>query len=128
MPGADLLRVNGRECRFTGAQLFGVNLSQGHFEGASFKDANLVGATLSGAVFTGADFRGASLIHASLAGADLSAAKGLTQDQLDQACSNAATRVPAGLVARACKGDPRVIILRSSPVHGGAPKYLIQPF
>ncbi len=102
-------------------------MSQGHFERASFHNTNLVGASLTGASFAGADFSGAVLLHANLVGADLSGARGLTQEQLDTACTSSATRLPAGLVSRACHGDPpHVIVLRAGQLHGGAPRYVIE--
>src|SRR5215472_1845123 len=127
MTGGELMRVNARQCRFDGANLFGVNLTQGRFDGASFRDAQLVGAILTGGVFTGADFRGAVLMHASLAGADLSGAKGLTQEQVGQACSAAGTRLPTGLVPKTCSGLPNFIIMHSTPSRAGAPQFVIEP-
>jgi hypothetical protein len=45
-----------------------------------------------------------------LGGADLSGAKGLDQDQLDEACGDGGTRLPRGLSLRkSCHGDRRSI-------------------
>ena len=121
LPGSQLLRVVAPDAQFTGAQLFGANLSGGHFERASFRGANLAGASLAGASFAGADFHGATLDQAALGGADLSGAKGLTQDQVDAACSNQTTRLPAGLIAHVCKSGPHVIILHSPVVRAPTP-------
>ena len=66
--------------------LFGANLTQGHFERASFKTANLVGANLAGASLAGTDFTGANFAHTNIVGADLSQARGLNQAQIDLAC------------------------------------------
>jgi len=44
-----------------------------------------------------------------LAGADLTHARGLTQEQVDEACSDKSTRLPSGLTPRTC-GDIRMII------------------
>ena len=124
--GAGLEHVNAQGANFTGASMLGANLDEGRFERASFHNANFFGASLAAAAFPGADFSGAMLNHANLAGADLSSARGLTQAQLDQACSTPSTKLPAGLVGRACHGGgANVIVLHStSPVHG-APRYIV---
>jgi hypothetical protein len=44
-----------------------------------------------------------------LGGADLSGAKGLDQDQLDEACGDGGTRLPRGLTLKSCHGDRRSI-------------------
>jgi hypothetical protein len=64
---------------------------------------------LSGGTFDGADFKDAEMHHAVIAGADLTHARGLTQEQVDEACSDSKTRLPSGLTARTCI-DIRVII------------------
>ena len=70
------------------------------------REASLVGTSLARAKMTRADLREADLSDADLAqadlrladlrGADLHAARNLTQKQLDVACSDATTRLPAG--------------------------------
>jgi uncharacterized protein YjbI with pentapeptide repeats len=86
--GADLSVVNAFGARFTAASFVGANLAQGNFVGAHFESANLARARLDGAIFSGAD---------------LSEARGLTQAQLNRACGDAATRLPAGLTIPACR-------------------------
>ena len=73
---------------------------------------------LTGARFDGADLREADLTQAVLAGADLSRARGLTQDQLDDACADGRTRVPPGLVAKACSsgGAGRLLVKMVPPM------------
>ena len=56
------------------------------------------------AQLSGGDGAKALLAGATLIGADLSNAKGLTQDQVDEACAGAGTRLPRGIVARGCNG------------------------
>jgi uncharacterized protein YjbI with pentapeptide repeats len=126
--GAELARVTARDAQFAGATLFGANLSQGHFEHANFRNANLIGVNLAGADLAGADVTAANFAHANIASSDLSQARGLTQAQLDVACGGPSTRLPPGLVARACKaGIGNVIILRSTPpIHAGAPRYIVE--
>jgi hypothetical protein len=62
-----------------------------------------------------------------IAGADLSRARGLTQEQLDDACGDSRTRLPSGLVARCSSGritPPRIHI--AVPTPPAAPRYLVE--
>lgn len=77
-------------------------MSLANFTRASFKDTNLSGANLAKSNLDGADLTGARMDITSIKGTDLSHAKGLTQAQLDQACGDAATKLPAGLKVHAC--------------------------
>jgi hypothetical protein len=61
-------------------------------------------------VLTGADFRGADLTHAVLRAADLSSARGLRQDQLDEACGDGTTKLPRGLTVGTCGGRTIVVV------------------
>ncbi len=87
---------------FDGAKMVLMCMSYGDFRGASFKGADLSGANLAHAVLDGADLSGAKLTITSLKGTDLSRARGLTQQQLDAACGDAATRLPAALHVKTC--------------------------
>lgn len=92
LTGADLMRVVLR-----GADLAGAGL-----EGADLREANLGGSELKGATLARADLRYAILTGAGLSGADLSGAnlqfvRGLTQEQVDAAAGDAATRLPGTL-------------------------------
>jgi uncharacterized protein YjbI with pentapeptide repeats len=80
------------------ANLFGARASQADFSNANLDSANLVGAYLGGARLSGASLR-----NANLAGADLSDALGLTQTQLNEACGDAATTLPAGMTIPVCR-------------------------
>ena len=65
--------------------------------------ANLQEAKLDGAKLYGADLRGANVEKASFLGTHLQGvairyAHGLNQEQLNQACVDARTRLPEGLV------------------------------
>ena len=81
--------------------------------GANFDGANAILMCMSFSNFTNASFRGTELSGANMAGAktsitsflgtDLRKVKGLTQGQLDVACSNAATRLPPGLKISTCQ-------------------------
>ena len=100
----DLSRSN-----FNGAKLIGADLSKGEFNRCEFRDADLSSANLrlsslarsvlTGAKLTGADFTDAYLYKTGIAGADLSGVVGLQQEQLDSACGDQATKLPAGLKA-----------------------------
>jgi uncharacterized protein YjbI with pentapeptide repeats len=111
---AELQRAN-----FTGAELSGADFQKAELGRANFKDAQLTGvrfsfanlsrADLHEARFEGAlDFGDAFLFLARLEGLDLSASTGLTQAQIDLACGDGDTKLPAGLNAAAswpCKFD-----------------------
>src|SRR3546814_10947517 len=92
---------------FTGADFTGANLQKAELGRAILADAVLDGVDLSGAEIARAVFAGASLAGSDMTGAytylarfeatDLSGVKGLTQDPLDAACGDDATRLPADL-------------------------------
>lgn len=90
-------RTNFRQANLSLANLFGVRAGR-----ADFTEANLEGATLVGGHFANARFDGAALTGANLSGAELSEAVGLTQSQLNTACGDATTTLPAGLTVPTC--------------------------
>lgn len=103
LSGSELSRSN-----FSRANLSRANLSFAWAEFADFSDTNLIHADLSCAFFAGVNFGKASLYHAtlvgtSLHGADLSMIGDLSQKQLDLACGNESTKLPAGMTIRKCK-------------------------
>ncbi|NWH07330.1 MAG: pentapeptide repeat-containing protein [Alphaproteobacteria bacterium] len=118
--GALLMRANLR-----GAMLSTANFSGAIMVGADLSGANLSSADLSGAVLRRVDFEGADLLRANLSGAvigetDLSTARNVTQEQIDDACVDELTKLPDGLkrpkpckrdwlgrIARDEAGDPR---------------------
>lgn len=77
-------------------------MSIANFTDATFRNADLTGANLGHSNLTRADLTGAKLSITSIKGADLSTAKGLTQAQLDRACGDADTKLPAGLHVNIC--------------------------
>ncbi|HEX3665130.1 MAG TPA: pentapeptide repeat-containing protein [Rhizomicrobium sp.] len=87
---------------FDDARLTLMCMSYGDFRNASFRGADLSGANLAHAELDGADLSGARLTITSIRAADMSHAKGLTQSQLDQACGDADTRLPANLHVKTC--------------------------
>ncbi len=87
---------------FERAKLVLMCMSYADFRGASFRNADLSGANLAHAILDGADLAGAQMAITSVKGTDLTHAKGLTQAQLNEACGDAATKVPAGLHVKVC--------------------------
>jgi uncharacterized protein YjbI with pentapeptide repeats len=87
---------------FEGATLVLMCMSYADFRGSNFHNADLSGANLAHANVDGADFSGAQFSITSLKGTDLRRAKGLSQNQIDLACSDADTRLPQGLTAHFC--------------------------
>jgi len=77
-------------------------MSYANFSGATFRGTDLSGANLAHANLDGADLTGAVMTITSIKGTDLTHARGLTQQQLDSACGDAETKVPAGLAVKTC--------------------------
>jgi uncharacterized protein YjbI with pentapeptide repeats len=105
--GADLTNQcvktgNLSNAKFDDAQLVLMCMSYANFSNASFRNADLAGANLAHAKLDGADFSGANLSITSFKGTDLSTAKGLTQAQLNQACSDKDTKLPRGMTPKIC--------------------------
>lgn len=107
LAGANLSHECVKHGDLTGANFDHVNaqymcMSLANFTNVSFRGADLTGANLGHSNLTGADLTGAKMDITSLKGTDLSHARGLTQAQLDEACSDAETKVPTGLTAKPC--------------------------
>jgi uncharacterized protein YjbI with pentapeptide repeats len=105
--GADLTNQcvkagNLSDAKFDNAKLVLMCMSYANFSNASFRGADLAGANLAHAKLDGADFSGANLAIASFKGTDLRRVKGLTQTQLDQACSDKNTLAPKGMTTKIC--------------------------
>jgi uncharacterized protein YjbI with pentapeptide repeats len=89
------------------ASLKGANLSKGDYGRSVFEGADLTGATLRLSNIARARFAGATMHNTDLSsafmfatrfeGTDLSTVKGLTQAQIDVACGDGKTRLPAAL-------------------------------
>lgn len=99
---ADLQAAELDNVRFTGADLTIVNAFAARFSGANFTGANLFRGNFVGAHFEGAILAGANLGEAIFSGADLSAARGLTQSQISNACGDETTLLPLGMTIPAC--------------------------
>lgn len=107
LTGADLSKTCVKYGDLSGARFDNVTahymcMSFANFREVSFRNADLTGANLGHSDLNGADLSGATLDIVNLKGADLSSARGLTQAQLDTACADNETKLPAGLVAKSC--------------------------
>ena len=99
---AEFLRVS-----FAGADLTNADLSGGDFYRNDFSNAQLSGANMhdaimprtvfTGATMTGTNLAGAFLLRTHFENVDLSGVTGLEQEQLNEACGDAQTILPAGL-------------------------------
>ena len=96
-----LATMNG--ANFSGADLRDVEGFGGLFTGSNFAGADLANSTWVGAYLGSSQFRGANLAGANFSGAEMDRASGLTQGQLDQACGDQATTLPAGLRIPLCR-------------------------
>jgi uncharacterized protein YjbI with pentapeptide repeats len=106
--GADLTNTCVKDHDLHGADFTGANatlmcMSFANFTNVSFRNTELSGANLAGAKMDGADLTGAGTSITSFLGTDLTKVKGLTQKQLDVACGDAATKLPAGLKIHRCE-------------------------
>lgn len=113
---AELQRANFGDAKLTGANFEKAELGRADFDkavltGVRFSLANLSRADLSQATFGGPlVFDHAFMYLTRIEGLDLSAAQGLEQAQIDLACGDANTKLPAGLKAPAgwpCPPDDR---------------------
>ena len=89
--------------RFGGDDLRDVNGYGGRFTDADFAGANMTNATFVGAYLEGANLRGAVLSGVNFSGAEMGRAVGLSQSQLNAACGDETTKLPAGLRIPACR-------------------------
>ncbi len=113
LSGANLANTCVKEKNLRGANFDGADaslmcMSFADFTNASFRGtdlgaANMAGARMAGARMDGADMTGAKTSITSFLGTDLRKVKGLTQAQLDAACSDAATKLPPGLKIKTCQ-------------------------
>jgi len=118
-PGASFASAELQRANFSGAKLDDADFQKAELGRANFKDAtisngkfamaNLSRVNLSEAKLAGEiDLSGTFLFLTRLEGLDLSQAKGLQQWQIDQACGNADTKLPANVKAPAdwaCEPD-----------------------
>jgi uncharacterized protein YjbI with pentapeptide repeats len=100
---AELQRSNFAEAKLSNVNFTKADLGRSQFDGADiggsrFSLANVARADFRAAAFSApVDFERAFLFLARIEGADLSAATGLVQWQVDMACGDDKTVLPAGL-------------------------------
>lgn len=99
---ADLTTAVMNRADFSGADLRDADGYGGVFGGANFAGADLTHATFVGAYLEGANFSAAKLTGANFSGAEMATARGLTHNQLEAACGDAATQLPRGLDIPRC--------------------------
>jgi uncharacterized protein YjbI with pentapeptide repeats len=95
--GANLVNAD-----FTKAELGRAEFQKATITGTRFSLANLARVDFRGTEFTGPlDFENAFFFLTRIESLDLSEAKGLAQWQIDMACGDAETKLPAGLTVPA---------------------------
>lgn len=107
MTAAILTKAEMSRAKFTGANLTFANLSkadlsranlaESELRRADFRFANISRALFKGATINETNFEGAYTLLTHFEGVDLTKAKGLTQPQIDIACGDEDTKLPAGL-------------------------------
>jgi uncharacterized protein YjbI with pentapeptide repeats len=110
LSGANLSGANLSRANLRSADLSGANLSRANLRGANLRGAYPIRADLTGTNLSGADLTGANL-----SGANLSGAKDLIQTQLNEACGNNETELPAGLDPTRLKPCPPITIPPQAP-------------
>jgi uncharacterized protein YjbI with pentapeptide repeats len=95
---ADFSNAQLTNADFSKAELGRANFDKAMLAGSKFSLANLSRANLATAVIDGpVDFKGAFMFLTRIEGLDLSMATGLEQPQLDLACGDQSTKLPAGV-------------------------------
>jgi uncharacterized protein YjbI with pentapeptide repeats len=117
---ASFQRAHMKAARFDDADLRGATLDSANMDGAIFFGADMAGVMALAACFERADLRGAhleaailwqahlegaKLTGAHLEAADLTETTGLTQQQLEGAITDAATKLPEHLAAKPAHGQ-----------------------
>jgi Pentapeptide repeats (8 copies) len=101
LEAADLRGAQLEAADLRGAQLRLASLWKARLQGAVLWKAHLEWVSLAETQLQGADLRGAQLHFADLRYADLRAVKNLTQDQINNACTDETTKLPEGLTTAA---------------------------
>lgn len=101
---ADLSLSLADRARFHGANMSLTNFFGARLAHADMSDVNLEGASLVGAYLGYVNFAGAVLNGANISGAELTGAT-ITQVQLNTACGDATTVLPAGMTIITCSNN-----------------------
>ena len=107
-PGCNLFQADFASAELKGKSFAHTRLRQADFGAAimnhtNFASADLTHASFVGAFLQGANFSGAKLVGTNFSGAEMDRASGLTQHQLDEACGDSSTKLPAALHLPACR-------------------------
>src|ERR671921_2285944 len=89
--------VNLQDADLAYISMKGSNLSYSHLVNTNLSNADLSDADLNHAYLANADLSGATLSDADLNHAELQTARGLTQEQIDEAKGDERTQLPDGL-------------------------------
>jgi uncharacterized protein YjbI with pentapeptide repeats len=92
----DLSQAELRQAKFQNASLPGTRFVTSDLTGADFREASMGGSDLCGAVLRNVRFGGGKLLGADLRGTDLTGARELAQQQLQQARTDTSTTLPNG--------------------------------
>jgi uncharacterized protein YjbI with pentapeptide repeats len=99
----DLSGSDAEGARMAGLQFVDCDLTAARLVGADLRGARLTRVRLCGADLRDADLTGAITSVTSFLGTDLRNVKGLTQKQVDVACSDKATLLPPGFTPHFCQ-------------------------
>ena len=100
----DLRAATLSNARAKGGDFSGSNFEKARLDNANFEDANLTDSNMRHTSFGNAVMLSTVLKGADLSGANMSQVQGLKQAQLDLACGDMQTRLPAGLSVPYCEG------------------------
>lgn len=107
LSGADLREAHLRQsnlltAKLTRAQAMGSDFAGAYLHSADLTGIDLTNARLCNAVFGTANLRNARLAGANISGANLANVRGLTSDQLLEACGDENTLLPANMGVSPC--------------------------
>ena len=110
---ADLTHATLIDAILYGSELRYAILDQADLTGANLDGANLSNSRMVGAVLSDADLNEADFSAADIANADFRTAHNMTQEQVDSACPDLATKLPDGLTAKqyCLRSDSGIIIV-----------------
>jgi Pentapeptide repeats (8 copies) len=105
LSGANLLGAYLTDAKLSYANLNGAVLISAHLNRADLSNAKLNGADLRDAKLNGANLLGAKLIGAKLSYADLSDASLTQANELNEACGDVHTKLPADFTVKLCPAE-----------------------
>ena len=110
---ADITRATLIDANLDGSELRHATLDQADLTGANLDGANLSNSRMVGAILSDANLNKVDLSAADIANVDFSSAHNMTQEQVDSACPDLATKLPDGLTAKqyCLRTDSGIIIV-----------------